>query len=43
MTFWDKKEAKRLLQKLPFYDVLIKNPHIKYLTTYCMNFHFMMN
>ena len=31
MNFWDKKEAKRLFQKLPFYNVLIKKPRIKHL------------
>ena len=29
MSFWDEKEAKRLLQKLPFY-VLIEKPRIKH-------------
>ena len=24
MSFWDEKEAKRLFQKLPFYNVLIE-------------------
>ena len=24
MSFWDEKEAKRLFQELPFYNVLIK-------------------
>ena len=31
MSFGDKKEAKRLFQKLPFYNVLIEKPRIKYL------------
>ena len=30
-NFWDEKEAKKLFQKLPFYDVLIEKPCIKYL------------
>ena len=30
MSFWGQKEAKRLFQKLPFYNVLIEKPHIKY-------------
>ena len=25
MSFWDEKEAKRLFQKLPFYNVLFEN------------------
>ena len=29
MSFWDEKEAKRLFQELPFYNVLIEKPHIK--------------
>ena len=29
MSFWDKKEAKRLFQELPFYNVLIEKPCIK--------------
>ena len=29
MSFWDKKEAKRLFQELLFYNVLIEKPHIK--------------
>ena len=29
MSFWDEKEAKRLLQELPFYNVLIEKPRIK--------------
>ena len=29
MSFWYEKEAKRLLQKLPFYNVLIETPSIK--------------
>ena len=29
MSFWYEKEAKRLLQKLPFYNVLIETPCIK--------------
>ena len=31
MIFWDEKEAKRLFKKLPFYNVLIEKPCIKYL------------
>ena len=31
MSFWDKKETKRLFQKLPFYNVLIEKPRIKHL------------
>ena len=31
MSFWDEKEAKRLFQKLPFYNALIEKPHIKHL------------
>ena len=31
MIFWDEKEAKRLFKKLPFYNVLIEKPRIKYL------------
>ena len=29
MSFWDEKEAKRLFQKLPFYNGLIEKPLIK--------------
>ena len=29
--FWDEKEAKRLFQKLPFYNTFIDKPHIKHL------------
>ena len=29
MSFWNEKEAKRLLKMLPFYNVLIKKPKIK--------------
>ena len=29
MIFWDKKEAKRSFQELPFYNVLIEKPCIK--------------
>ena len=28
MSFWDENKAKWLFQKLPFYNVFIKNPHI---------------
>ena len=28
--FWDKKEAKRLFQRLPFYNILIEKPHMKH-------------
>ena len=31
MSFWDKKEAKRLFQKLPFYNVLTEKTRIKHL------------
>ena len=30
MSFWDEKEAKRLFQELPFYNVLIEKPRIEY-------------
>ena len=30
MSFWDEKEAKRLFQELPFYNVLIKEPNTVY-------------
>ena len=33
MRFWDEKEAKKLFQELPFYNVLIEKPHIKRLKT----------
>ena len=29
MSFGDEKEAKRLFQKLPFYNTFIENPLIK--------------
>ena len=29
MSFWDEKEAKKLLQELPFYNTLIEKPRIK--------------
>ena len=29
MSFWDEKEAKRLFQRLPFYNVLIEKAKIK--------------
>ena len=32
MSFGDEKEAKGLFQKLPFYNVLIEKPKIKYLS-----------
>ena len=32
VSFWDEKEAKKLLQKLPFYNVLIEKPRIKHLS-----------
>ena len=32
MSFWNEKEAKRLFQKLPFYNVLIEKPKIKHLS-----------
>ena len=28
---WDAKEAKRLFQELPFYNIFIKKPRIKHL------------
>ena len=31
MSYWDEKEAKRLFQKLPFYNVLIEKLRIKQL------------
>ena len=31
MSSWDEKEAKGLFQELPFYNILIEKPHIKYL------------
>ena len=31
MRFWDEKEAERLFQKLPFYNILIEIPHIDHL------------
>ena len=31
MSFWDGKEAKKIFQKLPFYNVLIEKPKIKHL------------
>ena len=30
--FWNEKEAKELFQILPFYNVLIEKPNIKYLS-----------
>ena len=30
--FWNKKEAKKLFQILPFYNVLIEKPKIKHLS-----------
>ena len=32
MGFWGEKEAKKLYQKLPFYNVLIEKPKIKNLS-----------
>ena len=32
MRFWDKKEAKRLFQELPFYNFLTEKPKIKHLS-----------
>ena len=32
MNFLDEKKAKVLFLKLPFYNVLIKNPNIKHLS-----------
>ena len=31
MSFWDEKEAKRLFQKLPFYNIFIEKPRHKHL------------
>ena len=31
MSFWNEKEAKKLFQELPFYDVLNERPRIKHL------------
>ena len=31
MSFWDEKEAKRLFQKLAFYNTFIEKPPIKHL------------
>ena len=32
MNFWDEKEAKRLFQQFPFYNVLNDKPNIKHLS-----------
>ena len=32
MSLWNEKEAKRLFQKLPFYNILIEKPKIKHLS-----------
>ena len=32
MKFWNEKEAKKLIQELPFYNVLIGKPKIKHLS-----------
>ena len=32
MSFWVEKEAKKLFQKLPFYNVSIEKPKIKHLS-----------
>ena len=32
MSFWNEKEANKLFQELPFYNVLIEKPKIKHLT-----------
>ena len=32
MSFWDEKEAKKLFQKLTFYNVLIEKPKLKHLS-----------
>ena len=29
MSFWDEKEAKKIFQELPFYNVFIEKPRIK--------------
>ena len=31
MSFWDKKEAKKIFQKFPFYNALLENPKPKHL------------
>ena len=48
MSFWDKKEVKKLFQKLPHYNFLTEKPRIKHLKNiknfHCLkNFHFMAN
>ena len=40
--FWNKKEAKKLFQTLPFYNVLIEKTEI-IKQNYYMSFHFIMN
>ena len=32
MSFWDKKQGKKLFQELSFYNVLIEKPRIKHLS-----------
>ena len=32
MSFWNEKEAKKLFQGLPFYNVLNERPRIKHLS-----------
>ena len=32
MSFWDKKQGKKLFRELPFYKVLIEKPRIKHLS-----------
>ena len=48
INFWDKKEVKKLFQKLPHYNFLTEKPRIKHLKNiknfHCLkNFHFMAN
>ena len=46
MSFWNEKEAKKLFQMLPSYNVLIEKPKhkgLKKIWIYCMSFHFMIN
>ena len=48
MRFYNKKEAKRLFQRLPFYETFIEKPHMKHLKImdllhelpFCDEFHF---
>ena len=45
MSFWGEKEAKRLFQKLPFYNAFIEKLRIKHLKNkYLLHeLHFIMN